>query len=212
MARVSTKENKNIYQLTREGLKLSRDAASELLESIPPERIEKIENERSLPHPDEVLAMSDKYKQPSLCNYYCANQCPIGQEYVPEIKVKDLSQIVLEMLASLNSMGKQKDRLIEITADGEISMNWRISSSFRRSWSGSPSPWKRCSCGRSGCWLPASLMKNSTTLISRNVWRGAPEFRVFLPHSENRMPYFAETVIYSQAVMSYNRAIIGNSN
>ena len=58
MARVSTKENKNIYQLTREGLKLSRDAASELLESIPPERIEKIENERSLPHPDEVLAIS----------------------------------------------------------------------------------------------------------------------------------------------------------
>ena len=121
MARVSTKENKNIYQLTREGLKLSREAASELLGSIPPERIEKIENERSLPHPDEVLVMSDKYKQPSLCNYYCANQCPIGQEYVPEIKVKDLSQIVLEMLASLNSVSKQKDRLIEITADGKIS-------------------------------------------------------------------------------------------
>ena len=121
MARVSTKENKNIYQLTREGLKLSREAASELVESIPPERIEKIENERSLPHPDEVLVMSDKYMQPSLCNYYCANQCPIGQEYVPEIKVKDLSQIVLEMLASLNSVSKQKDRLIEITADGKIS-------------------------------------------------------------------------------------------
>ena len=123
MARVSTKENKNIYQLTREGLKLSREAASELLESIPPERIEKIENERSLPHPDEVLVMSDKYMQPSLCNYYCANQCPIGQEYVPEIKVKDLSQIVLEMLASLNSVSKQKDRLIEITADGKTSGN-----------------------------------------------------------------------------------------
>ena len=123
MARVSTKENKNIYQLTREGLKLSREAASELLESIPPERIEKIENERSLPHPDEVLVMSDKYMQPSLCNYYCANQCPIGQEYVPEIKVKDLSQIVLEMLASLNSVSRQKDRLIEITADGKISGN-----------------------------------------------------------------------------------------
>ena len=123
MARKSTKENKNIYQLTREGLKLSREAASELLESIPPERIEKIENERSLPHPDEVLVMSDKYMQPSLCNYYCANQCPIGQEYVPEIKVKDLSQIVLEMLASLNSVSKQKDRLIEITADGKISGN-----------------------------------------------------------------------------------------
>ena len=121
MARVSTKENKNIYQLTRESLKLTRESASELLETISPERIEKIENERSLPYPDEVLAMAEKYRQPSLCNYYCANQCPIGQEYVPEIKVKDLSQIVLEMLASLNSVSKQKDRLIEITADGTIS-------------------------------------------------------------------------------------------
>ena len=121
MARVSTKENKNIYQLTRESLKLTRESASELLETISPERIEKIENERSLPYPDEVLAMAERYRQPSLCNYYCANQCPIGQEYVPEIKVKDLSQIVLEMLASLNSVSKQKDRLIEITADGKIS-------------------------------------------------------------------------------------------
>lgn len=121
MGRVSTKENKNIYQTTREALHLTRETAGELLETIPPERIEKIENERSLPHPDEVLIMADKYKQPGLCNYYCANQCPIGQEYVPEVKIKDLSQIVLEMLASLNSMNRRKERLIEITADGVIS-------------------------------------------------------------------------------------------
>lgn len=121
MARVSTKENKNIYHKTREALRLTREAASELLESIPPERIERIENERCYPHPDEVLVMAQRYKQPDLCNYYCANQCPIGQHYVPEIKLKDLSQIVLEMLASLNSMNKRKERLIEITADGVIS-------------------------------------------------------------------------------------------
>ena len=120
MARSSTKENKNIYHKTREALDLTREAASELVEGISPERIEKIENERSLPHPDEVLLMAEKYKQPSLCNHYCANQCPIGQQYVPEIKIKDLSQIVLEMLASLNSMSKQKERLIEITVDGKI--------------------------------------------------------------------------------------------
>ena len=54
MARVSTKENKNIYHTTRENLGLTREAASDLLESISPERIEKIENERSLPHPDEI--------------------------------------------------------------------------------------------------------------------------------------------------------------
>ena len=121
MARKSTRENKNIYQRTREGLDLTREQASELMVTMSPERIEKIENERSLPHPDEVLLMAEKYKQPSLCNHYCANQCPIGQQYVPEVKVKDLSQIVLEMLASLNSMSKQKERLIEITVDGKIS-------------------------------------------------------------------------------------------
>lgn len=120
MARASTKENKNIYHKTRESLQLTREAAAGLLESITPERIEKIENERSLPHPDEVMVMAEKYKQPSLCNYYCANQCPIGQQYVPEVKIKDLSQIVLEMLASLNAMGRQKERLIEITVDGKI--------------------------------------------------------------------------------------------
>ncbi len=120
MGRVSVKENKNIYQLRREELGLSREKASELLETMPPERIEKIESEKSLPHPDEVLLMSEAYKLPNLCNHYCANECPIGKQYVPEIKIKDLSQIVLEMLASLNSMNKKQERLIEITADGRI--------------------------------------------------------------------------------------------
>ena len=121
MGRASTKENKNRYQLIREELGLSREKASELLETISPERLEKIENERSEPHPDEVLLMSQRYRKPSLCNYYCSNQCPIGQEYVPEVQVKELSSIVLEMLASLNAVHKQKDRLIEIAADGKIS-------------------------------------------------------------------------------------------
>ena len=121
MARISSKKNKNIYQQTREALDLSRESASELLEWISPERIERIENEKSVPNPDEVLQMADKYKLPRLCNHYCSNQCPIGQEYVPEIKTKDLSQIILEMLASLNSMNKKRERLIEITADGKVS-------------------------------------------------------------------------------------------
>lgn len=120
MARKSVKENKNIYQITREHLDLTREEASELLVTLSPERIEKIENQRAMPHPDEVLLMSDKYKQPDLCNYFCANQCPIGQQYVPEIQIKDLSQIVLETIASLNAVQKKKDRFIEITVDGQI--------------------------------------------------------------------------------------------
>ncbi|MCQ2534564.1 MAG: helix-turn-helix transcriptional regulator [Clostridia bacterium] len=120
MGKKSIKENKNIYQTTREGLDLTREKASDLLNIISADRIEKIESGKSLPHPDEVLLMSECYKQPSLCNYYCSHECPIGQVYVPEIKEKELPQIVLEMLATLNAINKDKERLIEITADGEI--------------------------------------------------------------------------------------------
>lgn len=55
-----------------------------------------------------------------MCNHYCSRECPIGQEFVPEIKLKELSQITLEMLASLNAVEKEKNRLIEITVDGTI--------------------------------------------------------------------------------------------
>jgi len=120
MARVSTKENKSIYQQKREELGLSRDKASELLEIMTPERIERVENGKFAAYPEEVVAMAEKYQAPHLCNYYCANECAIGRQYVPEIKVKDLSQIILEMLASLNSVRKQQERLVEITADGVV--------------------------------------------------------------------------------------------
>lgn len=121
MGKVSVKENKNTYHMAREALGLSRAEASEMLEVISEDRIEKIENERSPARPDEVLLMAQKYKKPSLCNYYCSHDCPIGMKYVPEVQVKELSTIVLEMLASLNSVSKTKDRLIEIAADGIIS-------------------------------------------------------------------------------------------
>lgn len=120
MGRKSTKENKNIYQTSRENMGYSRDAASEQLGFISSDRIDKIENEKTVPHPEEVLAMADTYKNPSLCNYFCSHECPIGREYVPEVRTKELSQITLEMLATLNRLAREKERLIEITVDGEL--------------------------------------------------------------------------------------------
>ena len=120
MGKKSTKENKTIYHTTREELGLTRDKASELLGCLSSDRIEKIESEKSMAHPDEILAMAEGYKMPTLCNYYCSHECPIGEKYVPEVSKRELSGIVLEMLASLNSMDRMKERLIEITADGEI--------------------------------------------------------------------------------------------
>lgn len=121
MGRKSTKENKNIYQLSRENAGLTRAAASEKMDYISANRIEKIENESSLPQPDEILAMSECYKVPTLCNYFCSHECPIGQISVPEITLKDIAQITLEMMVNLCALSKEKDRLAEILVDGRIS-------------------------------------------------------------------------------------------
>lgn len=115
-----TNKKENIYKATRINLGLSREEASELLDTVTPERLERIENDKYPIQPDEVCLMAEKYKEPSLRNYYCSHECPIGETYVPEVKIKTLSEIVLQMLASLNSMKKSQERLIEITADGII--------------------------------------------------------------------------------------------
>lgn len=120
MGRASVKKNKNLYQLTREELGYTREKAEEILGSVSAERIEKIENEKAVAYPEEILCMSEKYNEPKLCNYYCANQCPIGKKYVPEIKTKEFAQIVLELLSRLNSIEKSKERIIEIASDGTV--------------------------------------------------------------------------------------------
>ena len=117
MGKKSIKENKNVYQLAREEAGMTRLQASDALVFMSDSRIEKIESEKCEPHPDEILAMANAYKKPSLCT----NECPIGQKTVPELKEKALAQITLEMLSTINILSKQKDRLVEITVDGEIS-------------------------------------------------------------------------------------------
>ena len=121
MGKRSIKEDKHIWQRSREEAGLTRAAASEAMGFISDSRIEKYESGKSPVQPDEVMAMAKAYKKPGLCNYYCSHECPIGQEYVPEIKVQDLAQIVLQTVATMNTLEKAKERFIEITADGEIS-------------------------------------------------------------------------------------------
>ena len=120
MGKRSVKENKNIYQLSREQAGLSRGAAEELLTFVSADRIERIESSRSVPHPDEVLAMEQGYKDPTLSNYYCTHECPIGMKYVPEAGLKELSQLTVELLSALNAMEQEKDNLIDIAVDGRV--------------------------------------------------------------------------------------------
>ena len=160
MGRASTKQNKNRYQLVREELGLTREKAEALLETVSADRIEKVESGKCRPYPDEVLTMAEKYGRPSLCNFYCANECPIGREYVPEVKMKELSAIVLEMLASLNAVDKKGTGSLRSPPTGESTetRSGTLSPSSR-SWSASPSLWRPCSSGRRKCFCPVRSIK-----------------------------------------------------
>lgn len=119
MPKKSSIKNRNMYLDSREALDLTRAAASEMT-GLSEGRIEKIESGKIFPYPEDVLAMADAYKDPALTNHYCAVDCPIGRKYVPEVASKSLSEIVLSMLSLLHALDSSKERLIDITADGEI--------------------------------------------------------------------------------------------
>ena len=119
MGRKSIKEKKTFYQLVRERLDYSREEAAGISE-IESYTIERIENEKSTPKAYDVLQLADGYKEPFICNYYCTNECPIGMRYVPKIEEKELAQLVIGLLSSLNLLQAKEEKLISIIASGAI--------------------------------------------------------------------------------------------
>lgn len=84
-------------------------------------RIEKIENGTLNAHPEDVIQMAEVYNKPELCNYFRTKECQIGKKYVPEVEcIHDLPQITMELLSNLNALNRDKERVIDITADGKI--------------------------------------------------------------------------------------------
>ena len=121
MGKQSIRENKTIYQVCRENAGLTRSEASEKMTAVSNSKIEKIEYELQDPTPYDIVQMADAYKRPDLCNYFCSHKCEIGHRYVPEVEVSDLSDIILETIASLNEINPLTTRLIQIARDGKIS-------------------------------------------------------------------------------------------
>ena len=125
MGKRSVKENKNIYQQSREAAGLSREAAESIMTFVSADRIERIESGRSAPHPDEVMQMEQGYKNPELSNYYCTHECPIGMKYVEQAELKELPQLTVELLSALHAMEEERDRLIDISVDGRVNSTER---------------------------------------------------------------------------------------
>lgn len=116
-------KEKNIYVEARKQSNLTQAKASEAMQTISEDRLARLETDKITMTPNDVLEMANTYKRPDLCNYYCTHECPIGKNTLSEIKPQQLSNIILKMVASLNTVETEKNALIEITSDGQISEN-----------------------------------------------------------------------------------------
>lgn len=123
MGRKSVKEDKTVYQTAREEKGWSREKAGEMLETISPARLEKIENEKTQIYPEEVVRMAEVYSRPELCNRYCTEQCAIGRQVEHKLVVRNLSNIVLQMLSTLDDLNQEKARLVEISLDDQVTQD-----------------------------------------------------------------------------------------
>ena len=72
---------------------------------------------------DKAVLMADLYGDPSLLNYYCLHECPIGKTLPISDEVPEIDRITVSLLTSkrVGEVNRMTDRLLEIAEDGEIS-------------------------------------------------------------------------------------------
>lgn len=97
----------------------SREKAAELI-GMDRTRLARIELDTIAPYPEEVKAMATAYNVPELCNSYCARECPIGRDNVPEVTIVDFDRLALKVLGSLKDIDALRASLIAISEDGII--------------------------------------------------------------------------------------------
>lgn len=125
MCKLATKAKDNVYYKARlkaskynDRLK-SREGAAELLH-INQATLAKYELETLNVPNDMVVLMADLYNAPELLNWYCCNECSIGNCTKEEIQLKDLALVSLQILSKLEPIEEKKKKLIHISADGKI--------------------------------------------------------------------------------------------
>ena len=130
MGKKATKAADNMYYLARceaaehETAFSSREKAAEII-GIDRTRLARIELDTISPYPEEVKAMAEAYNVPELCNSYCARECPIGRENVPEVTIDDFDRLALKVLGSLKDIDSLRASLIAISEDGVIEQSER---------------------------------------------------------------------------------------
>lgn len=125
MGKKATKAADNMYYQARSEAAAtnedftSREKAAELL-GIDRTRLARIELDTISPYPEEVKAMAEIYNTPELANSYCARECPLGRNSVPEVTIDDFDRLALKVLGSLKDIDTLRSSLIAISEDGVI--------------------------------------------------------------------------------------------
>lgn len=121
-----TKAMDNIYcRCRKEAAKYndklnSREGAAELLGvSVSSLADYELGNTKVVPV-DKVVLMADLYNSPEIKNYYCTNECPIGEHTVHKLELAELDRLTIKVLSAFRGIDEVKDKLIDIAADGVI--------------------------------------------------------------------------------------------
>ncbi|MBO6267630.1 MAG: XRE family transcriptional regulator [Clostridium sp.] len=71
---------------------------------------------------DTVVMMADLYKAPELRNWYCKNECPIGEQRPMATRIGSIERITVKLLADMDGdrISRMKADLLDIARDGKV--------------------------------------------------------------------------------------------
>lgn len=112
-------EYRNIYQIARESKGLTQEKASELMD-ISVDSLRAYEGDRRIPPDSVVIKMIEIFDAQYLAYQHMKTKTKIGEEFLPEVKIKKLAESVLTFLDKCEDLGKIKSLMIKISCDGRI--------------------------------------------------------------------------------------------
>lgn len=111
--------NRNIYQMAREDAGFTQEKASEYLD-ISIDSLRAYEGERRIPPDKVVLGMIEIYKSNFLAYQHLSTKSEIGASYLPNIEAKDIPNLTIRLLKSIQDLEKLKSNIINTTYKGHI--------------------------------------------------------------------------------------------
>ncbi|MFL0198417.1 helix-turn-helix domain-containing protein [Clostridium sp. WILCCON 0269] len=113
-------EYRNIYQIARESAGLTQEKSSELLD-ISVDSLRAYESGKRIPPDKVVIKMIEIYNTQYLAYQHLKTSAEVGQKYLPEIEITDLSTAILNLQAQVGDYIACEKLLVRIASDGKIS-------------------------------------------------------------------------------------------